>query len=111
MRTLDGSDRQSLLAEALATHGTALARLRRYDAALATFQRAIAVCERIGAISRAAHIALAMVQELGEWLTVADNTRPISGRTLSEELRALEHDLIEQALEQSEAHLTKLAIG
>ena len=109
VRTLDGSDRQSLLAEALATHGTALARLGRHSAALSTFQRAIAVSQHIGGISRAAHIAFALVQELGEVLTVAESTRAISGRTLNDELRALEHDLIKQALEQSEGSITYAA--
>lgn len=111
MRTLEGSDRQSLLAEALATHGTALARLGRHSAALAAFQRAIALSQHIGSISRAAHVALTLVQEIGEVLTVAESARPISGRTLSEEIRALEHDLIKQALEQFEGSITYAAHG
>ena len=109
VRTLEGSDRQSLLAEALATHGTALARLGRHSAALVAFQRAIAVSQHIGSMSRAAHVALTLVQELGDRLTVAESTLPISGRTLSEDLRALEHDLIKQALEQSEGSITYAA--
>jgi tetratricopeptide (TPR) repeat protein len=109
VQTLENSDRQSLLAEALATHGTALARLGSHGAALAAFQRAIAVCEHIGSISRAAHIALALVQEIGANLTGAEGARPISGRTLSEELRALEHDLIKQALELNDGSITYAA--
>ena len=54
VRTLENSERQSLLAEALITHGTALARLGRDSAALAAFQRAIDVSQHIGALNRAA---------------------------------------------------------
>lgn len=109
VRTLEDSDRQSLLAEALATHGTALARLGRYSAALAAFQRAIAITQHIGSINRAAHVALTLVQEIGERLTVAEGARPISGRTLSDELRAVEHDLIKHALEECEGSVTYAA--
>ena len=105
-RTLERSDRQSLLAEALATRATALARLGRHSAALAAFQRAITLCKHIGSMSRAAHVALTLVQEVGDSLTVADRTRPISGRTLREEIYALEHDLIKQALEVNDGSIT-----
>lgn len=55
VRILENSDRQSLLAEALATHGTALARLGSHSAALAAFQRAIAVSQQIGSANRVTH--------------------------------------------------------
>ena len=48
-------------------------------------------------------------QELGQRLTVPEETRPISGRTLSEELRSVEHDLIKKALEESEGSITYAA--
>jgi tetratricopeptide (TPR) repeat protein len=109
VRSLENSERQSLLAEALITHGIALARLGRDSAALAAFQRAIAVSQLIDASNRAAEASFTAFLELGERLTVAEETRPISGRTLSEELRAVEHDLIKKALEESEGSITYAA--
>ena len=44
-RTLEKSDCHALLAEALTTHGRALARLGNYGSALLTFRRAIAFAE------------------------------------------------------------------
>jgi len=109
VRSLENRERQSLLAEALITHGIALARLGRDSAALAAFQRAIAVSQLIGASNRAAEASFTAFLELGERLTVAEETRPICGRTLSEELRAVEHDLIKKALEESEGSITYAA--
>jgi tetratricopeptide (TPR) repeat protein len=109
VRSLEHTDRQSLLAEALITHGIALARLGRDSAALAAFQRAIAVSQLIGALNRAAEASFTAFQEMGQRLTVAEETRPVSGRTLSEELRSVEHDLMKKALEESEGSITYAA--
>ena len=57
--------RHLLLAEALITHGRALARLKRYGAALFAFRRAFDLSEHLGSSSRAADAALAAFHELG----------------------------------------------
>ena len=76
---------------------------------LAAFQRAIAISRHIGSVNRAAHVALSLIDEIGKSLTVAEGARPISGRTLSEELHAVEHDLIKQALEENEGSVVYAA--
>src|SRR4030095_15401012 len=48
--TLEKSDRQLLLVEALITQGTVFARLRNYNAALAVFRRAISISQQVGNI-------------------------------------------------------------
>jgi tetratricopeptide (TPR) repeat protein len=109
VRNLENSERPSLLAEALTTHGTALARLGYYSAALETFRRAIDLSQRIGSINRAAETSLTVFQEMGESLAVVKGVRPISGRKLSAEVRSLEHDLIEHALDAAQGSVTRAA--
>jgi DNA-binding NtrC family response regulator len=72
VRTLESGDERFLLAEALATNGTALARLGHYEQARATLQRAVEVAEQAGSLDRAGQAALTMIEELGERLTVAE---------------------------------------
>jgi tetratricopeptide (TPR) repeat protein len=64
VNTLGQGGRQSLLAEALITHGTALARLKHYDFARATFLRAMEVAHQSGALNDAGLAALTMLEEL-----------------------------------------------
>jgi tetratricopeptide (TPR) repeat protein len=64
VNTLGQGGRQSLLAEALITHGTALARLRHYDFARASFLRAMEVAHQSGALNDAGMAALTMLEEL-----------------------------------------------
>ena len=109
VRALENSDRQALLAEALTTHGTALARLGRYGEALAAFRRALDLCEQIDNSNRAADIALTVFREIGDRLAVLEAAKPVSGRTLSEQLHTLEHDVIKHALEAFEGSITYAA--
>jgi tetratricopeptide (TPR) repeat protein len=109
VRALESTDRQSLLAEALTTHATALARLGQHGAALATFRRALDLTERTEDRNRAADIALTVFREIGDRLVVVEGEKPISGRKLSEQLRSLEHDLIKHALEEAEGSVTYAA--
>ncbi len=109
VRILENSDRQSLLAEALTTHGTALARLRHYSAALAIFRRALDLSQHINDRNRAADVALTVFQELGDRLAVVEEPRPVTGRNLTEEVRSLEHDLIKHALEANQGSITYAA--
>jgi len=109
VRILEKSERQSLLAESLITHGVALARLGYYSAALATFRRAIDLSQQIGSRNRAADAALTVFQELGDRLVVVEKTRPISGQQLSVEIESIEHDLIKHALDAAQGSITYAA--
>lgn len=66
VRTLERSGHQCLLTEALITHGIALARLKRNDSAQFTFQKAIEVAHRVGALNKAGIAALTMIEEVDE---------------------------------------------
>lgn len=69
VRTLEQGDEQSLLAEALTTQGTALARLRDLDRAEAMLQRASKIAEQAGDSGSAGQAALVMLEELGAYLS------------------------------------------
>ena len=109
IRILEKSDRPSLLAEALTTHGTALARVGHYSAAFATFRRALDLSQQIGDRKRAADVALTVFREMGDRLAIVERARPLSGRDLNEQVRSLERDLIQQALEDSQGSVTYAA--
>lgn len=68
VRALEKGGRQSLLAEAMTTHGTALARLGQHDYARLTLFRAIEVAHLSGAINDAGLAALTVIEELSEHL-------------------------------------------
>lgn len=70
VRTLEKGDERFVLAESLATHGTALARLGHYEQARSTLQRAVEVAEQAGSLDRAGQAALTIIEELGECLTL-----------------------------------------
>ncbi len=61
---LEKSGQQCLLADALTTHGVALARLGRHDQAQFTLQRAIEVAHQVGALNKAGIAALTLIEEL-----------------------------------------------
>jgi tetratricopeptide (TPR) repeat protein len=92
---LDQSEHHSL-AEALITHGRALARLGKYEKARVALERAIELSEEAGAVNRAGEAALALVRELGGHFK---EVQALSAKLpLVEELSRYEHDLIKQAL-------------
>jgi two-component system NtrC family response regulator len=72
VNALEKGDERFVLAEALTTHGTALARLGHYEQARSTLQRAVEVAEQAGSLDRAGQAALTMIEELGERLTVTE---------------------------------------
>ncbi len=72
VRTLEKGDERFVLAEALATHGTALARLGHYEQARSTLQRAVEVAHQAGSLDRAGQAALTIIEELGERLTLEE---------------------------------------
>lgn len=111
VRILEQSERQSLLAEALTTHGIALARLRHYSAALATFRRALNLAQQTEDRNRVADVTVTVFQELGDRLAVVEERRPVTGRTIMEEIQLLEHDLIKHALEDGEGSITYAALS
>ncbi|HJU54516.1 MAG TPA: sigma 54-interacting transcriptional regulator [Pyrinomonadaceae bacterium] len=72
VRTLEKGDEQSVLAEALTTHGVALARLGRYDEARLTLERAADSATRAGDNESAGVAGLALIEELGDRLTIEE---------------------------------------
>lgn len=72
VHTLETGGEQSLYAEALITHGIALARLGRYQQARLTLQNAVVVAQNAGDSEGAGQAALTIIEELGELLTSDD---------------------------------------
>jgi tetratricopeptide (TPR) repeat protein len=107
--TLEKTDRHALLAESLITYGRTLARLGDYTDSFTAFQRAISLSELTGGTNKAAEAALAAFQEIGEYLTVSETEKVVSGRTLSEEVNSYEHELIKRALENAQGSVTHAA--
>jgi tetratricopeptide (TPR) repeat protein len=103
VRTLESSDRPSLLAEALKRHGMALARLGHYGSALNAFRRAVDLSQ--DSFNRAADVALTAFQELGDRLAVKEAIKT-SGKPLDEEIFLLEHELIKYALDDAAGRVT-----
>ncbi|HEX8181106.1 MAG TPA: hypothetical protein VF525_16280 [Pyrinomonadaceae bacterium] len=68
VRILEQGGRQGLLAEALTTHGAALARTGQVEAARATLARAFDVAEQAGELEGAGRAALTTVEELAAHL-------------------------------------------
>jgi tetratricopeptide (TPR) repeat protein len=66
VKVLGKSGQQCLLADALITHGIALARLGRTDGAQFTFQRAIEVAQQVDALNKAGLAALSLLEELDD---------------------------------------------
>jgi tetratricopeptide (TPR) repeat protein len=69
VRTLEKGDELSLLAEALTTHGIALARLDHSNQARASLERAITVAEQVGDFESAGLSALTIIEVLGASLS------------------------------------------
>jgi tetratricopeptide (TPR) repeat protein len=72
VQTLERGGEQSLLAEALTTHGIALARLGNYKIAQVTLQRAVEVARNAGDTEAAGLAALTILEELSEQLQSQD---------------------------------------
>jgi hypothetical protein len=103
--------RHALIAEALITHGRALARLKRYSEAFLAFRRAFDLSVMTDNTSRAADAAVAAFQEIGEHLGVIEGENLLRGRGLNEAKQALEHDAIRLALENAEGSVVHAARG
>lgn len=99
--------RHLLLAEALTTHGRALARLKRYSEALIAFRRAFDLSEHTGNLMTDA--AVAAFQELGEHLAILESGQILGSRGLTETKQSLERDTIRLALENANGSVTHAA--
>ncbi len=72
VRTLEKGGEQSLLAEALTTHGIALARLHRQKQARESLERAVNLAEQSGDLDSAGQAALVIIEELSTYLSNED---------------------------------------
>jgi tetratricopeptide (TPR) repeat protein len=70
VRSLENGGEQSMLAEALTTHGKALAKLNQYDAARKALDRAIELAQVAGDPDAGGIAALTIVEELDQQLPV-----------------------------------------
>jgi tetratricopeptide (TPR) repeat protein len=68
VRTLERGDQQAILAEAIATHGVALARLGNDVRARTLFDRAVDVATTAGDLEGAARVKLSLMEEMGQKL-------------------------------------------
>lgn len=100
---------QPLAAEALITHGRALARLGHYGASLSAFRRSIELSEHTGSLNRAAEAALAAFQEMGEHLVVVEGRTLVSGRKMGQEKQLFEHEAIKLALINAQGSISRAA--
>jgi DNA-binding NtrC family response regulator len=72
VRTLERGDEHALLADVLTTHGTALARMNRFENARAALERAVEVAQQAGDLESAGVAMLTMIEELGAQLKVCE---------------------------------------
>ncbi len=72
VKALEHGGEQSLLAEALTTHGTALARLGKRSRSRAALERAIAIGENSGDLAAAGRARLCLIEELGDGIPVRE---------------------------------------
>jgi CheY-like chemotaxis protein len=81
VRTLERGGEQSLLAEALTTHGIVLARMGSHEAALRELQRAVEAAQGAGDIEAEGLAVLTMIEELSEHM-LAEELTPTYDRAL-----------------------------
>jgi tetratricopeptide (TPR) repeat protein len=96
VKVLEEGDEPSLLAEALTTHGTALARLGNFSRARATLEKAIRSAHSAGDSKSGGIAALSMVEELKEYLPFTDLLAYY--RIAESELRDSQHPEIQNRL-------------
>jgi tetratricopeptide (TPR) repeat protein len=70
VHTLKGGGEQTVLAEALTTHGKALARLRQTNVAKATLDQAVEIAQNAGNPDRGGIAAVTAIEELSPYLSV-----------------------------------------
>jgi len=72
VRLLDRGEEQSVLSEALTTHGVALARLGHYEESRLTIERATNLALHVGDNESAGAASLTLIEEFGERLTAEE---------------------------------------
>lgn len=72
VKTLERGGEQALLAEALTTHGVALARVGKRPRSRGEFERAIVIAENSGDLAAAGRARLSLIEELGEGMPVKE---------------------------------------
>jgi tetratricopeptide (TPR) repeat protein len=70
VKTLKDGGEQMMLVEALTTHGTALARLQRFQLAKSTLDQAVEIAQHAGNPDRGGIAAVTAIEELGAQLSV-----------------------------------------
>jgi tetratricopeptide (TPR) repeat protein len=70
VKALKDGGEQMMLAEALTTYGTALARLSRFQSAKATLDQAVAIAQTAGNPDRGGIAAVTAIEELGNYLSL-----------------------------------------
>jgi tetratricopeptide (TPR) repeat protein len=70
VRSLNSGGEQALLAEALTTHGTALARLKRFDLAKSVLDQAVEIGQNAGSRERGGVAAVTAIEELSDYLSL-----------------------------------------
>lgn len=69
IKIFEKSDQHSRLAEALTTHGVALARLNRHEEARLNFERAMSLAEEFGDLQSSGLAALSFIEELADLIS------------------------------------------
>lgn len=100
VKALERGDQLSMLAEALTTHGTALARLDSISKARATFEKAVRIAHQAGDVESGGVAALSMVEELAKHLPPSD---------LRDYYRMAESELVTSQRDDIEKRLGKCA--
>jgi tetratricopeptide (TPR) repeat protein len=96
VKALEAGDQLSMLAEALTTHGTALARLDNFSKARASLEKAIRVARNAGDPESAGIAALTLAEELASYLPFSELLAYY--RAAESELKNSQHPEIEKRL-------------
>lgn len=70
VHSLSSGGEHAILAEALTTHGIALARLGRFRSAKSTLDRAVEIAENTGNPDRGGIVAITAIEELADYLSI-----------------------------------------
>ena len=109
IRVQEKSGNVLLLTEALITYGRVLARSKSYAAAYGTFRRAVELADNAGLAHRSTEAIVAAFRELGDHLIITERGQLLSGRGVGQDKLAMEHDVMEFALEQNNGKVTAAA--
>ena len=86
-----------------------LARSENYATAYGTFRRAIELSDNASLAHRANETIVAAFRELGDHLVILERGQLLSGRGVGQDMRAMEHNVMKFALEQTNGKVTPAA--